>query len=49
VAPDAMSRFCIMLLLGAMLLTPVDLPAVSKSGWTDLIERIAEAVTAPPA
>jgi AcrR family transcriptional regulator len=49
VAPDAMARFCVMLLLGAMLLTPADLPAVSKPGWTDLIERIAEAVTAPPA
>jgi AcrR family transcriptional regulator len=44
----ALTRFCVMLLLGAMLLTPADLPAVGKAGWGGLIERIAEAVTARP-
>jgi AcrR family transcriptional regulator len=47
-APDALARFCVMLLLGAMLLTPADLPSVSQPGWADLIDRIAEAVAGPP-
>lgn len=49
VGADALARFSVMLLLGAMLLTPTDLPAVGKPGWADLIERIEEAVTARPA
>jgi AcrR family transcriptional regulator len=43
---SAFARFCVMLLLGAMILSPVEMPAVSKAGWADLIERIAGAVTA---
>lgn len=42
---DALARFCMMLLLGAMLLTPAELPPVSKGGWADLIDRIARSVT----
>ena len=45
VDPEALARLCVTLLLGSMLLTAVDLPAVAKSGWADLIERIEGAVT----
>jgi AcrR family transcriptional regulator len=45
--PQALARFCLMIVLGAMLLTPVDLPAISQPGWADLIERIASSLTAP--
>lgn len=48
-APDAFARFCVILVLGATLLTPTDLPPVAKDGWVDIIERIAGAVAAPPA
>jgi AcrR family transcriptional regulator len=48
VDPEALARFCAMLLFGAMLLAPADLPEVPKAGWADLIERVAVAVSARP-
>lgn len=39
---DGLARFCVMLLLGAMLMAPADLPAIPRPGWGDLISRIAE-------
>lgn len=43
----ALARFCVMLVLGAVLLSPADLPGVPASGWAALIERVAGAVAAP--
>ncbi|HET6965062.1 MAG TPA: TetR family transcriptional regulator [Acidimicrobiales bacterium] len=37
----SLARFCVMLVLGATLMAPADLPSGSKEGWADLIERIA--------
>lgn len=44
----AVARFCMMLVLGAALLEPADLPGLGSS-WSDLIGRIAGAVQVPPA
>jgi AcrR family transcriptional regulator len=44
----AVARFCMMLVLGAALLEPADLPPLG-SGWSDLIGRIAGAVQVAPA
>lgn len=49
VDPEALARLCVMMLLGSMLLSAVDLPPVAKSGWADLIERIENSVTHPAA
>lgn len=43
VDPQAMARFCVMLLLGAALMSPTDLPTLGQS-WSDLIGRVAGAV-----
>lgn len=40
----ALARFCIMLVLGAALLSPAGLPPLPESSWSDLIGRVAEAV-----
>lgn len=45
--PSALARFCVMVVLGATLLSPADMPDVPASGWADMIERIARAVAAP--
>ena len=45
VDPEALARLCVMMLLGSMLLSAVDLPPVAKAGWADLIERIEGSVT----
>ncbi len=45
---EALARFCIMLVLGATLLSPATLPAPPGGGWQDLIGRIADAVAGPP-
>lgn len=45
VEASALARFCIMLVLGASLLSPADLPALPPKSWADLIGRVAEAVT----
>lgn len=47
VDPEALARLCVMMLLGSMLLSAVDLPPVGKAGWADLIERIERSVTTP--
>lgn len=43
----SLSRFCVMLVLGATLLAPVDLDPSPPAGWTNLIGRIAESFAAP--
>jgi len=43
VSPEALSRFCSMLLLGSLLLSPARLPAVDRGDWADLIGRLAAA------
>lgn len=48
VEAGALARFCIMLLLGSVLLSPATLPPLPGAGWAGLIGRIADAVTAPP-
>lgn len=39
------ARFCVMLLLGALLMAPADLPAIPRPGWADVIDRIADGFT----
>lgn len=43
----ALARFCLMMVLGAALLSPTDLPPVGE-GWSRLIGRVAEAVNPTP-
>jgi AcrR family transcriptional regulator len=47
--PEALARFCVIMLLGSMLLSAVELPTVAKAGWADLIQRIEDSVTNPAA
>lgn len=42
---EGLARFCVMLLMGALLMAPADLPAVPRPGWADLISRIADGFT----
>jgi AcrR family transcriptional regulator len=49
VSPEALSRFCTMLLFGSLLLAPASLPSVTSEEWTGLIARIAQAFGASAA
>lgn len=41
---SALARFCIMLVLGAALLSPAGLPSLPGRSWSELIARVADAV-----
>ena len=43
-SPDAVSRYCLMLLLGSILLPAAGLPPVDGDDWAVLIERLGEAL-----
>jgi len=43
-SPEALSRYCLMLLLGSLLLPAAGLPPVDEGEWTRLIDRLGEAV-----
>jgi AcrR family transcriptional regulator len=43
-SPDALSRYCLMLLLGSILLRAAGLPPVDGDDWAVLIERLGEAL-----
>lgn len=43
-APDVVSRFCLMLLLGSLLVPAAGLPPVDDGAWAALITRLADAV-----
>jgi AcrR family transcriptional regulator len=42
----ALARLCLTMVLGSVLLGAIELPSVETGGWAQLIERIAQAVTA---
>lgn len=42
VSEDALIRFCFMILLGSLLMAPLDLPPVE--GWVELLQRMAGAL-----
>jgi len=46
VDPDAVSRFCLMVVLGSMVARALDLPAVDPAAWTDLITRLVDGIRA---
>lgn len=43
----ALARFCVMLVLGAMLISGAERAALPGAGWRELIERLAGALSAP--
>ena len=47
VAIDALSRFVLMVSIGARVLDALDLPEVGADGWVALIDRLVDAVRAP--
>jgi TetR/AcrR family transcriptional repressor of uid operon len=48
VSPDAVARFCLMVVLGAMVARILDLPVVDPAEWTDLITRLVDGIRADP-
>jgi AcrR family transcriptional regulator len=46
VAPDAVARFCLMVVLGAMVARVLDLPAIEPGDWTNLITRLVDGIRA---
>ena len=46
VSPDAVARFCLMVVLGAMVARALDLPVVEPAEWTDLIARLVDGIRA---
>lgn len=46
-SPEAVSRYCLMLLLGSILLPAAGLPPVDGDEWAALIERLGEALRTP--
>jgi AcrR family transcriptional regulator len=43
-APEVVSRYCLMLLLGSILLPAAGLPPVDSDGWAALIDRMGQAL-----
>lgn len=48
IAPDVLSRFSLMLLLGSLLVPVSDLPPVDPEDWSAFISRLAEALLPDP-
>jgi AcrR family transcriptional regulator len=44
VSPDAVARFALMLGLGSLLVSALDLPSIDHDDWTALINRLLDAV-----
>lgn len=47
VSPEVLSRFCLMILLGSLLMPSVGLPPVEVDDWTAFISRLAAALVPP--
>ena len=47
-APEVVSRYCLMLLLGSILLPAVGLPPVDESEWATFIARLGDALRPGP-
>jgi AcrR family transcriptional regulator len=48
VAPEAVARFCLMVVMGALMSRVVDLPAVDPAGWTRFMTRLVDGFRPDP-